>query len=46
LVKVWKSWTPSNVDVFSWQLLEDMILIRQNIFRQRAFYYPSGSSCV
>ncbi|MCH92094.1 hypothetical protein A2U01_0013027 [Trifolium medium] len=33
LAKVWKSWAPLKVMVFSWQLLQDRISTRVNLFR-------------
>jgi hypothetical protein len=35
LVKVWKSWAPSKVSVFFWELLHNTIPSRQNFFRRR-----------
>jgi hypothetical protein len=32
LTKIWKSWLPSKAIAFSWQLLQDMISTRQNLF--------------
>ncbi|GAU22757.1 hypothetical protein TSUD_129690 [Trifolium subterraneum] len=37
LAKVWKSWAPSKVIVFSWQLLQNRIASRQNLFRRKGW---------
>jgi hypothetical protein len=38
LALVWKSWAPSKVHVFSWQLLLDRIPTRMNLLRSRGFF--------
>ncbi|MCH87323.1 ribonuclease H protein, partial [Trifolium medium] len=35
LSRVWKSWAPSKVIVFSWQLLQDIVPTRQNLLRRQ-----------
>jgi hypothetical protein len=34
LPKVWKTWSPSKVAVFSWQLLQDRFPTRQNLWQR------------
>ncbi|GAU42324.1 hypothetical protein TSUD_25500 [Trifolium subterraneum] len=46
LPKVWKSHAPSKVIVFPWQLLQDMISTRQNLFRRHVIRDLSNTSCV
>jgi hypothetical protein len=43
LVKVWKSWVPSKMIVFSWQLLQDKVLTRQNILKRRVIRDPGDA---
>ncbi|GAU18667.1 hypothetical protein TSUD_125000 [Trifolium subterraneum] len=45
LARVWKSWAPSKVIVFSWQLLLDRVPTRQNLLRRRVIRDPSGALC-
>ncbi|GAU25672.1 hypothetical protein TSUD_265990 [Trifolium subterraneum] len=45
LTRVWKSWAPSKVIVFSWQLLQDRVSTRQNLLRRRVFREASLSLC-
>ncbi|GAU25614.1 hypothetical protein TSUD_260480 [Trifolium subterraneum] len=45
LTRVWKSWAPSKVIVFSWQLLQDRVPTRQNLLRRRVFREASMSFC-
>ncbi|GAU11500.1 hypothetical protein TSUD_344900 [Trifolium subterraneum] len=46
LAKVWKSWVPSKVIVFSWQLLQDRIPSRQNLFRRNVITDPHNILCI
>jgi hypothetical protein len=46
LAKVWKSWAPSKVIVFSWQLLQNRIPSRQNLFRRRVITNIDTTLCV
>ncbi|GAU20655.1 hypothetical protein TSUD_230690 [Trifolium subterraneum] len=45
LARVWKSWAPSKVIVFSWQLFQDRVPTRQNLLRRRVIRDPSGALC-
>ncbi|GAU36466.1 hypothetical protein TSUD_166320 [Trifolium subterraneum] len=45
LSRVWKSWAPSKVIVFSWQLLQDRVATRQNLLRRRVIRDISDSFC-
>ncbi|GAU49947.1 hypothetical protein TSUD_408420 [Trifolium subterraneum] len=40
LAKVWKSWAPSKVIVFSWKLLQNRIPSRPNLFRRKVVRVP------
>lgn len=42
---VWKSWAPSNVQVFLWQLLLDRVPSRHNLFKLRVLIDPSYLGC-
>jgi hypothetical protein len=42
---VWKSWAPSKVIVFSWQVLLDRIPSRQNLLRQGVPLLEGGLGC-
>ncbi|XP_024636569.1 uncharacterized protein [Medicago truncatula] len=44
--RVWKSWAPSKVIVFSWQLLLDMIPSRSNLIRWGISLPEGGVGCV
>ncbi|MCI06379.1 pantothenate synthetase, partial [Trifolium medium] len=46
LAKVWKSWEPSKVIVFSLQLLQDRILTRQNLFRRKVIRDFHNTLCI
>jgi hypothetical protein len=46
LAKVWKSWEPSKVIVLSWQLLQNRILSRQNLFQWRVITNINNTLCV
>jgi hypothetical protein len=46
LARVWDSWATSKVIIFSWQLLQDRIPIRQNLRRRRVMVGAFNSSCV
>ncbi|GAU32685.1 hypothetical protein TSUD_145590 [Trifolium subterraneum] len=46
LPKVWKTWAPSNVAVFSWQLLQDRLPTRQNLWKRGVIGDVSASTCV
>lgn len=37
--------SPLKVNVFSWQLLQDRISTRQNLFSRRIIVDPGGISC-
>jgi hypothetical protein len=43
LAKVWKSWAPSKVIVFSWQLLQDRVPTRQNLLKRRVIRDPGDA---
>ncbi|GAU16879.1 hypothetical protein TSUD_368280 [Trifolium subterraneum] len=45
LARVWKSWAPSKVLVFSWQLLQDRVPTKQNLLRRRIFMEAFQSLC-
>ncbi|GAU30313.1 hypothetical protein TSUD_211700 [Trifolium subterraneum] len=45
LTRVWKSWAPSKVIVFSWQLLQDRVPTRQNLLRHHVLREASLSLC-
>ncbi|MCH80513.1 putative non-LTR retroelement reverse transcriptase, partial [Trifolium medium] len=45
LSRVWKSWAPSKVIVFSWQLLQDRVPTRQNLLKRRVIMEATGSFC-
>ncbi|GAU27401.1 hypothetical protein TSUD_356360 [Trifolium subterraneum] len=45
LTRVWKSWAPSKVIVFSWQLLQDRVPTRQNLLRRHVLREASLSLC-
>ena len=44
--RVWKSWAPSKVIIFSWQLLLDRIPSRSNLFRRGVPLPVGGVGCV
>ncbi|GAU48842.1 hypothetical protein TSUD_186170 [Trifolium subterraneum] len=46
LPKVWKTWAPSKVAVFSWQLLQDRLPTRQNLWHWGVIGDVSASMCV
>jgi hypothetical protein len=46
VANVWVSWSPFKVNVFSWQLLQDRVSTRQNIFSKRIIVDPGGISCI
>ncbi|MCI03802.1 hypothetical protein A2U01_0024843, partial [Trifolium medium] len=46
LTKVWKSLAPSKVIAFSWQLLQDRIPTRQNLFRRHVIKDLSNTLCI
>ncbi|MCH94825.1 receptor-like kinase, partial [Trifolium medium] len=46
LPKVWKTWAPSKVAVFSWQLLQDRLPTRQNLWQRGVIEDASASMCV
>ncbi|MCI85450.1 hypothetical protein A2U01_0106729, partial [Trifolium medium] len=46
LPKVWKSWTPSKVVVFSWQLLQDRLPTHRNLWQRGVIGDVSASTCV
>jgi hypothetical protein len=46
LAKLWKSWAPSKVIVFSWQLLQNRIPSRQNLLRRRVITDINNTFCV
>ncbi|MCH92364.1 cysteine-rich receptor-like protein kinase [Trifolium medium] len=46
LAKVWKSGAPSKAIAFSWQLLQDRIPTRQNLFRRHIIRDPSNILCI
>ncbi|GAU46788.1 hypothetical protein TSUD_351870 [Trifolium subterraneum] len=46
LPKVWKTWTPSKVAVFSWQLLQDRLSTRRNLLQRSVIGDASASICV
>ncbi|MCH98169.1 putative ribonuclease H protein, partial [Trifolium medium] len=46
LAKVWKHIAPSKVLVFAWQLLQDRVPTRQNLFRLRVIVDTMRVSCV
>jgi hypothetical protein len=46
LARVWDSRATSKVIIFSWQLLQDRIPIRQNLRRRRVMVGAFNSSCV
>jgi hypothetical protein len=45
LARVWKSWAPSKVIVFSWQLLQNRVPTRQNLFKRRVIRDPDHALC-
>jgi hypothetical protein len=45
LAKVWKSRAPSEVIVFSWQLLQDRVPTRQNLLKCRAIRDLGDALC-
>ncbi|GAU30019.1 hypothetical protein TSUD_161050 [Trifolium subterraneum] len=46
LPKVWKTWAPSKVAVFYWQLLQDRLPTRQNLCHWGVIGDASASMCV
>ena len=44
--RVWKSWAPSKVIVFSWQLFLDRIPSSSNLFRRGVPLLVGGVGCV
>ncbi|MCI19651.1 putative ribonuclease H protein, partial [Trifolium medium] len=46
LPKVWKTFSPSKVAVFSWQLLQDKLPTRQNLWQRGVIGDASVSTCV
>ncbi|GAU35216.1 hypothetical protein TSUD_204920 [Trifolium subterraneum] len=46
LPKVWKTWAPSKVAVFSWQLLQDRLPTRRNLLQRGVIGDASASMCV
>ncbi|GAU15735.1 hypothetical protein TSUD_235480 [Trifolium subterraneum] len=46
LPKVWKTWAPTKVAVFSWQLLQDRLPTRQNLWQRGVIEDVSASMCV
>jgi hypothetical protein len=45
LPKVWKTWAPSEVAVFSWQLLQDRLSTRLNLRRRGVILDDSAAMC-
>ncbi|GAU26578.1 hypothetical protein TSUD_266930 [Trifolium subterraneum] len=45
LSRVWKSWDPLKVIVFSWKLLQDRVATRQNLLRRQVIRDISDSFC-
>ncbi|GAU45061.1 hypothetical protein TSUD_198490 [Trifolium subterraneum] len=45
LARVWKSWAPSKVIVFSWKLLQDRVPSRPNLLRRRVIRDHRDSFC-
>jgi hypothetical protein len=46
LPKVWKTWSPSKVAVFSWHLLQDRLSTRHNLWQRGVIGDTSASTCV
>ncbi|GAU37692.1 hypothetical protein TSUD_164950 [Trifolium subterraneum] len=46
LPKVWKTWAPSKVTIFSWQLLQDRLPTRKNLWQRGVIGDASASLCV
>jgi hypothetical protein len=46
LPKVWKTWAPSKVAAFSWQLLQDRFPTRQNLWHRGIIGDINASMCV
>jgi hypothetical protein len=46
LPKVWKTWAPSKMKVFSWQLMQDRLSTRQNLWTRGVIADVSALTCV